>query len=227
MITVIHGEDVAASRKYLSECKKVSQNHALFSGERLTLTDLTQAASSGGLFAEEQHIVIENLLTRKKSQELDAIIAYIKNDKETTYTLWEPKALNKTQLGSLTTATIKNFPIPQILFSFLDALKPHNGTQLVKLFHEMLQNTEVEMIFFMLIRQFRILLTIQNATSTIEEVKRLSPWQKEKLLKQSQQFSESELKTTYRKLFEIDLGNKTGTLMQPLPMAIDIFLLEI
>jgi DNA polymerase III delta subunit len=97
---------------------------------------------------------------------------------------------------------------------------------LIKLFHELKQNMEDELIFFMLIRQFRLMLG-QEGQDKIEEVKRMAPWQLGKLQKQARIFGVEKLKTAYQKLFEIDLGSKTGKIPYSLERSIDFFLADL
>ena len=61
----------------------------------------------------------------------------------------------------------------------------------------------------------------------IEEVKRLAPWQKSKLMNQASMFEMKKLKEIYKKLYKIDKAQKTGATNLSLTQNIDIFLLEI
>ena len=84
------------------------------------------------------------------------------------------------------------------------------------------------MVFFMLIRQFRLLLALrEKSTVHIDEVKRLAPWQMGKLQKQALLFSPEKLVFLYSQLADIDANHKIGKLSLPLDSTIDIFLLEI
>ncbi|MEM3041809.1 MAG: hypothetical protein QXG97_07300, partial [Nitrososphaerota archaeon] len=86
---------------------------------------------------------------------------------------------------------------------------------------------EPEIIFAMLIRQFRLLLALQEANSQIDDLRRIKPWQQKKIILQSQQFGKEKLLSLYKMLYEIDHKQKTGKLPLSLNSTIDIFLLEI
>ena len=80
----------------------------------------------------------------------------------------------------------------------------------------------------MLVRQIRILLALSEKSSEqIDEVKRLAPWQLNKLQRQAVSFTPSQLIDLHTQLFEIDRDMKTGELSTPLSTTIDILLLSI
>jgi hypothetical protein len=229
MITIIHGADIVASRTFFLQEKEKQQNTDILDGEKITLTDLAQIFEGGGLFEETKTVFIEHIFSRKKrKEEFAALSDYIQ--KQTTHTiyLWEGKELEKSALTSFKTAMPRVFKLPQTLFSFLDNLRPGNGKQLITLFHQTLETTDPEMIFFMLVRQFRLFLAIVKPTEdAIDELKRLAPWQKTKLQQQASTFGEKNLKRIYQQLFTIETGQKTGTLPNTILTSIDFLLLEI
>jgi hypothetical protein len=133
--------------------------------------------------------------------------------------------LTKTQLGFLKQFEIKEFNIPKQLFIFLDNLKPENYKKLIFLYHELRISEEAEFIFFMIIRQFRILLQLSdNYTNKIDEVSRMAEWQITKLKLQARQFKNIEILNNYNKLFEMETNYKTGKSGMPLDTSIDFFL---
>jgi len=248
MITILHGNDTTQSRKYFIDEKNKIADAILLEADNVNLTDLTQLFEGGSLFGETKYVFIEQLLTkRKKSAELESILKYLeKHEAEHTIILWEGKELDRSALNNFKKAIVKPFKLPQTLFQFLDAIQPENGKLLIKLFHQTIQTTEVEMVFFMLVRQFRILLALSSSghsgerqrlqnpdsgqarmTGEIDELKRIQPWQKSKLESQAKRFEVAHLLDLYDKLFNLEVGQKTGTLTTSLLAAIDFFLLEI
>jgi len=247
MLTIIHGSDTAQSRKHFLNEKQKYPEAILLDADQVNLTDLTQLFEGGGLFGETKHIFIEQYLTKKKkNSDYKAILAYFeKNAAENTIVLWENKELERSTVNSLKNPLVKVFKLPQTLFQLLDAIQPENNKLLIKLFHETIANTETEMVFFMLVRQFRMLLALSKNPlnpdanqhrglnsfeprdiNQIDEIKRLAPWQKSKLEKQANAFEISHLLKLYDKLFAIEVGQKTGTLTSSLACAIDFFLLD-
>lgn len=231
MITIIHGDDTVTSRKFFLEIRQKIDNPFTFEGERLNLSDLVQIFEGAALFAEHKEIFIEDFFSKRKSaKEVDEIVNLVqKNLKVAQVYFWEGKELSKIQLSLFKNSIIKTFKHPQALFLFLDAIKPNNGRNLIALFHKALENSEKEIIFYMLIRQFRILLALSDPSTDeqIDEIRRLVPWQKSKMQKQAGLFSLERLKERYKKLHEIDLAQKTGTLNLSLEQSIDMFLISL
>lgn len=226
MITVIFGDNLRDSRLYLSTLTSEKKT-TVFTDENLDMTALAQAFSSDMLFAEKETFVFENLLSKSKSSEKEAILNFIKtNEKENDVVFWDGKMLTPTSLKAFPKATIKEFRLPQSLFQFMDSIRPGNAKVMLNLHHKTLESTEEEMVFYMLVRQTRLLLAVATG-SNIEEVKRLRPWQVDKLSSQAKTIGIQNLKSYYMQLFDLDRKQKTGELSSPLSIMIDFFLSSI
>ncbi len=258
MLTIIHGDDTAASRLYYLQLKEKNPEATTLEGQTVNATDLAQILEGGGLFTEDKTLFLENFILKKKtSTEYKEITAYLNEQAKTAnIILWEGKELEKSTLTPFKQSTVRPFKLPQSLFAFLDSLKPGNGPQLLQLFHQTLTTVEVEAIFPMLIRQFRLLLALhpkssvileridrislrtneilssrsagfQDDKGSIEEVKRMQDWQRSKLKSQAKLFTPQQLVHIFCQLFVMETGQKTGTLPTDLTTAIDMLLLEI
>ncbi len=234
MLTIIHGDDIAASRLYFTQLKEKYPDGTTLDGQMINLTDLAQTLEGGGLFSEDKTVLLENFITKKKaSTDYKQLVVYLTTQSQTaTIILWEGKEHEKTAFTPYKGSTVRLFKLPQSLFAFLDALKPNNSSQTIQLFHQSLTNMEVEAIFAMLIRQIRLLLALHPDSNNrqdepIDEVKRMQDWQKGKLVNQARLFTSEELIRIFCQLFVMETGMKTGTLTSDLITAIDILLLEI
>src|SRR5258706_3092333 len=230
MITVIHGDDIVSSRNYFISQRGLSSDAVTLHGVTVNLNDVVQAVEGQGLFSEGRHIFIEELLSKRKAgKELTSILAcLLENQKNNDIYLWESKDMTAKQLSSLKTVTIKQFKITKTIFQFLDTIRPKNGKTILMLLHKTLETEEIEFVFFMLVRQLRMLLALfEPGDESIDEVKRMAPWQKSKLQKQAKLFTIESLKDFYKKLLDIDIAQKTGGLALPLSETIDFLLLEI
>lgn len=233
MITVIHGDNIAESRNYFQELRQEDKDSNLFDGSKLTTTDLVQNIEGSSLFGAARAIFIEDLLTKRKKMDNDAkeILNLIsKNSKEFTFVLWESKEILKGTLSLFKDAVVKTFKLPKNIFLFLDNLKPNNVKNLLNFFHQALESgIKEELILFMVQRQIRILLALSEPSEnkSIDELIRLAPWQLGKLERQAKFFDQSSLKKIYKKLYEIELGQKTGGLPLSLAQSIDFLLMEI
>lgn len=233
MITIIHGDDISRSREHFQELKLKQKSSLLFDGNKITITDLVQNIDGSGLFDANETIFIEDLLGKRKKTDKDVkeILNFIaKNSKKSTFVLWESKEILKGSLGLFKDATIKLYKLPKNIFLFLDNLKPNNSANLLKLFHQALSSEiAIELILFMLQRQFRILLALSDPGDSIpiDEVGRMAPWQTNKLERQAKLFDLFRLKKIYKKLCEIEHGQKTGSLSLSLSQSIDFLLLDL
>lgn len=229
MLTIIHGDDIQTSRNLLLDFKKKFPNSITVNGENVSLTDLVQILDGEGFFNENKTIIIEKILSRKKSLKAsDTLLDLIKaKTLEKDIIIWEGKELDKKILSLFPHSVIRTCNLPQTLFLFLDSLRPKSGIKLLSLYHKTLETIEPEMVFHMLVRHVRILLSLVNSNGEfIEEVKRLAPWQLNKYQKQAKFFSETQLRSLHKKLYILDYQQKTGTLPVTLDTAIDMLLLE-
>lgn len=238
MITIIHGDNISSSREYFHELKQKYKSIISFDGGKITITDLVQNIEGSGLFGDTKVIFIEELLSKRKKtdKEVKEILNFIsKNSKESAFILWESKEILKGTLSIFKDAVARLFKLPKNIFLFLDNLRPNNSRGLLNLFHQALESgIAQELILFMLQRQFRILLALSQPSDNepIDELARLAPWQMGKLDRQTKLFQGSTLmqgstlKQIYKRLYEIELGQKTGSLPLSLSQSIDFFLME-
>jgi hypothetical protein len=227
MKLLIHGDDLEKSREYLNQERESLRNPILLDAENLTFDTFFQAAENKSLFDEQIFLVIENLLSKNKanSLELKNIIEFINNSKNLNVILWEQSEISKTSQSLLKNFDVKVFLIPRLMFAFLDQIRPGNSQTLIKIFHELLATEAPELIFFMLIRQFRLFLQVsEKSTIQIDEVKRMAPWQLSKLSKQASYFTKENLVSHYNRIFEMEINQKTGKSFQDLTTSIDFFL---
>src|SRR3989337_2216237 len=117
MITIIHGTDTAASRKFFFDQKERFPDAELLDGEKITITDLAQILEGGGLFTEQKTILIENMFQKKKNKtEFTALSEYIQKHASThELFLWEGKELDRSAFMTFKTAVPKVFKLPQTL----------------------------------------------------------------------------------------------------------------
>jgi hypothetical protein len=227
MLTLIHGDDIASSRKFLNSIREKYPDMLTLDGETITLTDLMQELDGGGLFGDTKQILIENLISKRKTtSDFESLVSIINTSDTTEVYLWEGKEVDVKTVGLFSKPLQKVFKIPQTLFLFLDSLRPGNGKQLIELFHKTAEIADIEMIFFMLLRQVRSLIALASQAQ-IDETKRMAPWQRGKLEKQAKLFTKSQLVTIYKQLYTIEIGIKTGNLTNSLQNSIDIVLLSI
>ncbi len=222
MVTLLHGDDNVSSRTAFANLKdKGSVN---FDAEGLSLLDFSQTVSGMGLFKDTKKIFIENLFSKKVKSFIEVIDLINESSKSLEFYIWNDSEVSVKQASVVKNLKVENFKLPKNLWTFLDNIRPGNPTS-ISLFHKVLEEADENVIFSMIVRQFRLLLSVYSNIRAIDEAKRMAPWQRGKLQRQAQSFSEESLLTTYKKLFEIDQKHKTGLLDIPLSKSIDFFLL--
>lgn len=230
MILIIHGSDIEKSRNYFFTEKDKIENYVLVNPDDTTFDSLFLHSENKNFFNKSTIIIFENFFSKIKptSKEFKDISSYINKNKQIDLIFWEDSEISKAALSAFNNATVKNFSLPQNMFVFLDNIKPNNSKISIKLFHELLKTTEAEIIFFMIIRQFRLLISQMDIKGDlIDEAKRLAPWQLSKYKNQASYFEKNKIVKSYEKLFVLDLANKSGKLPTSLEKSIDFFLTDL
>lgn len=121
---------------------------------------------------------------------------------------------------------------PANIFDMVDALADGRQQAALRLLHELLDEKEAELVFGMIVRQFRLLLQTRELIDLgypkekISTELRLHPFVAEKLEKQARRFSLSQLEKLYPQLLEMDESSKSSRHMD-LPLAMDLLLSEL
>lgn len=225
MITLVHGNDTMSSRRYFLSQK--DENTTTFDAEILNPVELAQSMQGSGLFESSRKIFIENLFTRKGAKSINPLSQILQDNKNAEIYIYADKEIGVKTLSEFPKFENQNFKIPQSIWTFLDGIRPNNPRNITS-FHNALAGSEAEIIFAMIIRQFRLLLGVSSKSkNNAEEVKKLADWQKSKLIRQASLFSSDKLKQIYKSLYKIEKSQKTGSTNLNLVQNIDILLLEI
>lgn len=222
MIILLHGENQILSRNklnlYISKAKEKNAEVIVRDGGKLTLEEARNILESTSFFGDNRLSVWENFLSSTKSKDKEKILDYLNNNTvNIELILWEGKSLKNT--SSVKFNSIEIFKIPAFLFQFLDSFSPDNKNECLAKFVELRKIEEAEMIFFMLIRQVRLLLMAEN--NFFDDI---PIWQKSKMIAQSHKFQKGQLLRIYKNLLEIDYDQKTSGSIQSLPMRLEVLI---
>ncbi|MCL4397544.1 hypothetical protein M1403_00770 [Patescibacteria group bacterium] len=133
MITILHGENSAASRKELEKIKnEFSGEIVSLDGATVSETDYIQATQSGPMFANDRLIIIEGLPKFDLGNPQAEVI------------VWSGKKITPPK-----TAKALEFRISQTIWKFLDY-------PTVPGFREALRDNDAQFIFLMLVRKYRL-----------------------------------------------------------------------
>ena len=225
---ILHGEDTVKSRQALETHKNQNKGKEVITldGGKLNLTELKQALESQSLFWQEKLVILENFLSRRKDKEKEKITDYLKGEEpKTALILWEDGEVGRAILQSLPQAVAKIFKLDPLLFRFLEAIRPGESLKMIESFRRVQTQDDVNLVFYMLVRQFRLLLFLKSGEKTgLEELDRMADWQKSRLLEQAKHFTIEQLTAIYRQLLEIDYKEKSGLAAYPITQTLELFL---
>lgn len=227
MTTILHGDDDVKIHAELSHHLDLAKQKNIpvvrLTAKGLAFSDLETALGTDELFATEKTVVIDGLHSLPKSklkEELIDLIRSMQTDIEVI--LLENKILTPTQLKKFPQARVSLSKIPAQLFAWLDSLGLQPATKLITVFHDIIKNQEPELVFAMIIRQTRILLSYVS-----DGVYSGPPFGKTKIMRQARSFSITKLILLHEKLLDIDLGQKTSRSVLTLTQEIDLWLTEL
>lgn len=214
---IFHGEDIKQSRAAFIEAKdKIKKNGGElneFAGDVITTSDIKTALQSISLLGQNPTVSIEGVFSRRVSNERKLIIEFLSQNTNSEILIWEPKDIS-TLIKQFPANSIKHFPLPQKVFSFLDTLNP-------KLMPDIFADTEPEQLLGLLAKRAHDLILVK------ENKLNLPSWQLTKLQNQVKQFSISGLVELNNQLLELDYKNKSGSLSSDLGSALEVLMVKL
>lgn len=224
MIIIVHGEDSLNSYKRLAELIEIAKSSGLETiikeASELDMATLRQESGGSDLFGAKNCLIIKNLLSGPKSKPKDSLIAALGKISEGEIILYEPKEITKTALKPFNKAKIESFDINQVIFKFLDTLRPGNTRVILQSWNRLLElGHEPEYVFSMLTRQIRLLIQAKSGASYLK----LTPYPKKLILAQANYFTLNQLLDLHYRLYETDKRIKTGLSSLPLDQLLTQF----
>lgn len=224
MIYILHGDDIAVSRKKATMLFENIATTICLDGKLLQKDQITQTILAQGLFSESRGILIENFLLKNKNKK--EIVTFLNENKpDMLIVFWESESVRKNVSDSLKNAKIEEFKLPKNYFAFLDGLYPKNAKKLHLLYQNLLQSYTPEQIFYSLIKRARILIILkENQGGFFKETSSLAPWQLQRLKSQASYWQKEELQHFFEKLFQTEVKMKSGGLFMSLSADLDTLL---
>lgn len=210
MITIFCGEDPTASRKLFSD------HLALLKGKGYEIAyGLGNVDYSSTLFDDKRAFVLENSLSKKA--ERDAVIKLLKNV-EAEVVFWEETADERTLKRNFPKAKIVATKLSSSLWKLLDNFYPGNLQQTITTLRQIQDTNDIHLIHFMLMRRLKELLVISQGGQPAK----LASWQVGKLKTQARAWRPEMLESCFKKLVEIEMQTKSGTMVYELNKALEI-----
>ncbi len=229
MITLLHGDNVEASRNEFNRLKTIARGQEIreLKGENLEETLLVQALESNSILAPDKLIVIENLLSKmaKKVKLLEKLLQRFQESAgEAEIMLWEDRMIEPTVLKKFKSqVNIRLFKLPVIIFQILDGLKPNCARTLLPCLSQYTQANPPEIIFTMLVRRIRELMMLKDGIRP----ERLQDWQAARLTNQAKSFTLEKLLCLEQNLLEIEFNLKTGNTPFTLEQSLEQFIINL
>lgn len=223
MTVLLHGDDLTSLQNKLFQLKNESGDFDAIEleGEKLTKAQIEDTTRSQSLF-QIPTLVIINSLTKNKLW--DILLGQFK-DSAHKLVFIEQKKLTSNQLSkfenTFSKIQILEFKQNPLIFSFTKELLPNNSKKLFPIWQELIKIEVVEVVFSMIVRQFRLLLLVKNGDTTMPS------WQTKNLQSQAAHFTQEKLEDTYEQLLDIDFKNKTGQNILSLSECLELFLLNL
>lgn len=228
MIYIVHGEDLASSRRFILNLQE--QNNIEVRSElkldEVSPEDLKHRFESIDMFGGKQMLVLD--VSKMGRTNVDSYVEVLENvPSDYLFVVLLNKNLTKTNAFIKNTskigARVMHFKqlVETNIFKFADLVFEGNRKGTYKELKKLtLGGEEPIYVFTMLLYNLR---NLAFCKFNSPQFNKLSPFVKSKVSKQSQKFSTSQIRRLYEEFYELDLGSKVGTVQHDLlvPMAIE------
>jgi DNA polymerase-3 subunit delta len=163
-----------------------------------------QAVELGGVFTPQAAWTLTSLVGN------DTMLAFQEINKLLTYVDWK-RPVDTDDVNQLTVLVAE-----ENIFSLMDAIGERNGEKSTALMARLLEQQEPAEIFFMIVRQFRLLLLAREALDKrlgmdrVAQTQRLKRFTIDRINAQAKRFSMSALESIYHRLLRYDQQIKTS-----------------
>lgn len=177
---------------------------------------------NASLFSDKVAYFCESVLSKAPNRKL---LKEAYADPHINLSIWEGALEQKDIKKYFPQAHIRAFQLPINLWKFLDALAPGHAPALIRNKNMVLQNVEEPMLLYMMQRRIKDLILVQKG---VDGKRQLASWQKQNVYKQGLRWGTTlksrlqNLHKMYNKLYDIEVGLKTGTLPYSVNQALDI-----
>ena len=229
MLTIVHGEDTIASRNFLfsfiQSAKKKNQEIIKFSPQNLTIEGLI-TAFEGSLFSQQKLIVIEFLNSLPSSLKKQIINCINQHKKNNHIIIFEKKIVTSTWLRQFPNAINHSFKPSSIIFHFLDTLGvKKKRKENLQFLNQLFGQKATGLAFYFLIKRLEDLILLKEKNLASLSVK--APWQKQKLIQQSKNFTQQQLINFLSQLAILDFRQKTGQLPCSFEFSLELLIAKL
>jgi len=204
VIYIFHGDHTNQSYTAFSDAQDNYDKHEKFHevGKNIDPDSLDRFLNTPSLFSETKAIILENPFSLLKAP-FDKIIKLINSHPDFDYLFWQDKKIEAAKLKLFPKAVVKVFTLPEILFSCLNSIRPHNQADFSQKYQLLTQSMPFELVLFWFKNTLRRQLTTYS------------------------KFPPETLKITYLSIIELDHHSKIGKIFEPKDMALGRIILSL
>ncbi|KXK11891.1 MAG: hypothetical protein UZ22_OP11002000225 [Microgenomates bacterium OLB23] len=219
MLTIFVVKTLRYHENFFVEAKKtyIDKGYDIVDIAHNELSELErEVAFTSTLFAAKRVYCIENILNKKLNRDKLAAILYTTPE----VVVWEETTDERTLKFAFPQAKIYVSKFSASLWKLLDSMAPGNLVHTVAMLREVQQSNDIHLVHFMLMRRIKELIIVSHGGQPAK----LATWQIGKLKSQAALWKPDLLESLYKKLIEIEMRIKSGTMVYELNKALEITL---
>jgi DNA polymerase III delta subunit len=209
---IFHGPHHLKSREAYSRAldqAKISgiKDIVILDKKNISENVLIQSLESPSLFGTSRLITLDNVFAHPSKSLTNKVINLLQTSPAPNIHVWYSKELNASQQKKLSSFDMRFFKVSPAIFKFLELYSPHKPQQYLKAFNDACDQNSPELVFHLLARHLRDLLSLDNFKG--------APWKKAKLANQFNQIGQANLVCIHHRLYSLDYRLKSGQLILP------------
>jgi len=170
-------------------------------------------------------VVIESLKSIPSSLKKPIIDCINRHKESSEIIIFEEKTAQNTWLRQFPGAANRLFKPSPIVFHFLDGLGVKNKKQTLQLLNQLFAQKATGLTFYFLAKRLEDLILVKEKKLAFLSVK--APWQKQKLIQQSQNFTQQQLINFLSQLAILDFHQKTGQLPYSFEFGLELLITKL
>ena len=216
MITIFCGENPTSSRRLFSEHVGSLREQGYEISHSLSDIDY-----SSTLFDQKRGFALENVLGKKAQR--DIVIGVLDEAAKTLQqtpevVIWEEATDERTIKRAFPKAKIVTTKLPSSIWKLLDNFQPGNLQLTIQTLRSIQDTNDIHLVHFMLMRRLKELIIVAQGGQPAK----LASWQVGKLKSQAARWKPEMLESCFKKLVEIEMQTKSGTMVYELNKALEI-----
>lgn len=213
MLTILHGENIVASRNFLNLLIKQAQRKGIavvkITNDNFQINNLVSALEPD-LFGQTKLVILDEFQKFSPQAREDIAKVARKLAPQSHLVIWSNKNLPAKTLKLFPQGKDRLFKPSNQIFKLLDFLTPNQKINNLKLLNQALAQDGIGLVLYLLISRTEELILVK--TGHQDKLKRKAPWQTKRLIFQAEKFPLPTLEKLLEQLILLDYRQKTGQL---------------